>query len=137
MVAPYPTLGELNKRAAGAFWAEKEKSLIKSLSGRFLVLSIIFVMAAEVLIFVPSVARFRQDYLAVRLEKAQIASLSVLASENTRIPASLASELLGNAGVGRSASAARSRRRCDPGHRFSDKCGGLDDRCHHAAGAAA
>jgi len=35
----------------------------------------------------------------VRLEKAQIASLSVLASENTRIPASLASELLGNAGV--------------------------------------
>ena len=73
--------------------------MIKSLSGRFLILSIIFVMAAEVLIFVPSVARFRQDYLAVRLEKAQIASLSVLASENTRIPASLASELLGNAGV--------------------------------------
>ena len=73
--------------------------MIKSLSGRFLILSIIFVMAAEVLIFVPSVARFRQDYMAARLEKAQIASLSVLASENTQIPATLAQELLDNAGV--------------------------------------
>ena len=35
----------------------------------------IFVMLAEVLIFVPSIARFREDYLLTRLERAQIASL--------------------------------------------------------------
>ncbi|EPX76840.1 sensor histidine kinase [Litoreibacter arenae] len=62
-------------------------------------LTIIFVMIAEVLIFVPSVARFRQDYLLARLEKSQIASLSVLASQNQNISSTLAQELLDNAGV--------------------------------------
>ncbi|WP_298258292.1 HAMP domain-containing sensor histidine kinase [uncultured Litoreibacter sp.] len=73
--------------------------MINSLSGRFLLLSIIFVMIAEVLIFVPSVARFRQDYLLARLEKSQIASLSVLASQDQSISPDLAQELLDNAGV--------------------------------------
>ncbi|WP_281858322.1 sensor histidine kinase [Litoreibacter halocynthiae] len=73
--------------------------MINSLSGRFLLLTIIFVMIAEVLIFVPSVARFRQDYLLARLEKSQIASLSVLASQNQGITTDLAKELLDNAGV--------------------------------------
>ena len=49
--------------------------MLNTLSGRFLVLTVVFVMLAEVLIFVPSVARFRQDYLLLRLERAQIASL--------------------------------------------------------------
>ena len=49
---------------------------LNSLSGRFLMLTIVFVMLAEVLIFVPSVARYREDYLLARLERAQIASLS-------------------------------------------------------------
>lgn len=73
--------------------------MINSLSGRFLLLTIIFVMIAEVLIFVPSVARFRQDYLLARLEKSQIASLSVLASQDQSITSDLAQELLDNAGV--------------------------------------
>ncbi len=70
---------------------------LNSLSGRFLMLTIIFVMLAEVLIFVPSVARFREDYLLNRLERAQIASLSLLA--NDMIDANLEAELLKNAGV--------------------------------------
>ncbi|WP_394197191.1 sensor histidine kinase [Litoreibacter albidus] len=73
--------------------------MINSLSGRFLILTVIFVMLAEVLIFVPSVARFREDYLLARLEKSQIASLSVLASQDQNISSSLAQELLDNAGV--------------------------------------
>ena len=36
-------------------------------------------MLAEVLIFVPSIARFRADYLLTRLKQAQIASLTQLA----------------------------------------------------------
>ncbi|NND44722.1 MAG: HAMP domain-containing histidine kinase [Xanthomonadales bacterium] len=70
---------------------------LNSLSGRFLILTTAFVMLAEVLIFVPSVARFREDYLLLRLEKAQIASLALLA--NDMIPADLEQELLQNAGV--------------------------------------
>ncbi len=73
--------------------------MINSLSGRFLILTVIFVMIAEVLIFVPSVARFRADYLEDRLEKAQIASLSVLASEDQAVSPELARELLENAEV--------------------------------------
>lgn len=54
-------------------------------------------MLAEVLILVPSVARFREDYLLSRLERAQIASLALLA--NDVIDVDLEDELLANAGV--------------------------------------
>lgn len=69
-----------------------------TLSGRFLLLTAAFVMLAEVMIFVPSMARFRADYLLSRLEKAQIAALSVLASDRMIAP-ELERELLANAGV--------------------------------------
>lgn len=71
--------------------------MLNSLSGRFLILTAIFVMLAEVLIFVPSVARYRADFLMNRLERAQIASLALLA--NDTIDTSLQEELLDNAGV--------------------------------------
>ena len=67
---------------------------LNSLSGRFLILTTIFVMLAEILIFVPSVARFRQDYLLLRLERAQIASLALLADD--MIEPELEVELLRN-----------------------------------------
>ncbi|HHX90927.1 MAG TPA: HAMP domain-containing histidine kinase [Paracoccus sp.] len=70
----------------------------RTLSGRFLLLTIIFVLLAEVLVFVPSVSRFREDYLLTRLERAQIASLALLASDGS-ISDKLAEELLVNAGV--------------------------------------
>ncbi len=71
--------------------------ILNTLSGRFLILTTVFVMLAEVLIFVPSVARFREDYLLLRLEKAQIASLVLLAEEQIAMP--LEEELLKNADV--------------------------------------
>ena len=71
--------------------------MFNTLSGRFLILTVIFVMLAEVLIFVPSIARFREDYLLARLERAQIASLVLLAEE--MIDAELEAELLKNADV--------------------------------------
>jgi signal transduction histidine kinase len=71
--------------------------LINSLSGRFLILTVIFVMLAEVLIFVPSIARFREEFLITRLERAQIASLVLLADDE--VNPDLQEELLRNAGV--------------------------------------
>ncbi|MGK7754988.1 MULTISPECIES: sensor histidine kinase [unclassified Roseovarius] len=70
---------------------------LKSLSGRFLILTVVFVMLAEVLIFFPSIARFREDFLMDRLQRAQIASLALLA--NDQISNELQEELLQNAGV--------------------------------------
>ena len=55
---------------------------MNTLSGRFLILTILFVMLAEVLVFVPSVARHRENYLLVRLEKAQVATMALLVSDD-------------------------------------------------------
>jgi hypothetical protein len=71
--------------------------MLNSLSGRFLILTIVFVMLAEILIFVPSIARFREDYLLNHLERAQIASLALLADD--MLDPKLEAELLENAGV--------------------------------------
>ncbi|MCY1127429.1 HAMP domain-containing sensor histidine kinase [Frigidibacter sp. RF13] len=71
---------------------------LKTLSGRFLILTALFVMLAEILIFVPSVARFREDYIRSRLERAQIASLSLLAAGDM-IDEKVEGELLANAEV--------------------------------------
>ena len=71
--------------------------MLRTLSGRFLILTVLFVMLAEVFIFFPSIARFRQDYLFDRLERAQIASLALLADD--MIDRDLEEELLLNAGV--------------------------------------
>jgi signal transduction histidine kinase len=71
---------------------------LNTLSGRFLALTVAFVLLAEVLVFVPSVARFRHDWLLLRLERAQIAALAVLAGGG-EVSAELEGELLANAGV--------------------------------------
>lgn len=72
--------------------------ILRTLSGRFLILTVVFVMLAEVLIFVPSIARFRIDFLTMRLEKAQIAALAQLAAPDMVTP-ELEAELLANAEV--------------------------------------
>ncbi len=73
-------------------------SFFKTLSGRFLLLTFAFFVLAEILILVPSMARFRADYLMDKLEKAQIASLATLATDEMIGP-ELEKELLANAGV--------------------------------------
>ena len=71
--------------------------MFQTLSGRFFILSVLFVVLAEVLILVPSVARFRQDYLSASLERAQIASLALEAED--RISSDLEAELLETAEI--------------------------------------
>ena len=73
---------------------------LNTLSGRFAALTALFVALAELFVLVPAVSNFRLDYLQTQLEKAQIASLSLLAtSQDESITADLESELLRNAGV--------------------------------------
>lgn len=76
----------------------KRQGFLNTLSGRFLILTVIFVMLAEVMIFVPSIARFRADFMLTRLKQAQIAALTQLATENMIMP-ELEAELLANAEV--------------------------------------
>lgn len=68
--------------------------LFRSLSGRLLVLTIAVVMLVEVAIFVPSVARFRLDYLTERVVRAEIAAMSVLAAPDGMVSPALQAALL-------------------------------------------
>jgi signal transduction histidine kinase len=69
------------------------------LSAKLLLLTLLFVMLAEVLIFVPSVANFRINWLNDRLTAAQLASLAAEASPNGDVPQMLRNELLRTAQV--------------------------------------
>ena len=73
--------------------------LARTLSGRLLLLTVMIVMVIEVLVFFPSVARFREDYLMQRLQMAQIASLALLAADDRMVEEALEVELLENAEV--------------------------------------
>ena len=90
--------GKDGPEAPGAGGTRAQDMVLNSLSGRFLLITTLFVVLAEVLILVPSVARYRVDYLHLRLERAQIASLAVLASDGV-IDEKLEKELLATAGV--------------------------------------
>lgn len=72
--------------------------LIKSLSARLLVLTVFFVMVGEVLIFVPSVARFRMTYFDSHLAAGELAALALEASPSGRLDRGLVKKLLARVG---------------------------------------
>ena len=69
------------------------------LSGKLLVLTILFVMIAEVLIYVPSLANFRVTWLRDRLQTGYTAALVLDAAPNGMVPDSLAKEVLNSIGA--------------------------------------
>ncbi len=70
-----------------------------SLSEKLLILTVLFVMLAEILIFLPSIGNYRKNWLEERLSSAQIASLAVEAAPDNMIPEKLRKELLNHAQV--------------------------------------
>jgi signal transduction histidine kinase len=73
--------------------------LLRSLSARLLVLTIFFVMVGEVLIFVPSVARFRMTYFDNHLASGELATLALKASPTGRLDRELVDKLLAQVGA--------------------------------------
>ncbi len=69
------------------------------LSAKLLLLTILFVMVAEVLVFVPSVSNFRRQWLMERLAAAEIASLAAEAAPGGQLPKTLRDQLLESARV--------------------------------------
>ncbi len=69
-------------------------SLTQGLSARLLVLTISFVMIGEVLIYVPSVSRYRLVYLQERLAAAHEATLALEASPDGMVSPELEQQLL-------------------------------------------
>ena len=72
---------------------------LTGLSGKVLALTIIFVMLGEVLIFLPSIANFRIQWLKGRVAQAEIAALAAEAAPDKLLSNDLRSEILMGAGV--------------------------------------
>jgi hypothetical protein len=73
--------------------------LLTSLSARLLVLTVFFIMLGEVLIFVPSVARFRMTYFDNRIARGELAALALEASPTGHLDRGLVAKLLSRVGA--------------------------------------
>ncbi len=73
---------------------DHEVSLLRGLSGKLLGLTIAFVMLAEVLIFIPSVANFRNVWLRGHLDTVEAASIVFLDTADPMLSAQAQKELL-------------------------------------------
>ena len=75
------------------------RSLRIGLSGKLLFLTVLFVMLAEILIYVPSIANYRLNWLNDRLAAAHTAALVLDAAPSGMVPESLAKDVLNSIGA--------------------------------------
>lgn len=73
--------------------------LQRSMSSKLLVLTVLFVMIAEVLIFTPSVARYREAWMAEKLAAGHLAALALSAAPERMVTPALERELLAHVGA--------------------------------------
>ena len=71
----------------------------RSLSAKLLILTTAFVMLAEVLIYCPSIGRFRLVYLQERLAAAHLAILALEATPDQMVSEEMERELMSHVGA--------------------------------------
>ena len=120
------TLAEHWSRLSVPKWAEKYRSNWRDLGlpSKLLMLTGVFVLLAEVLIFLPSVSTFRVDWLNERLTAAQLATLAAEGFPGGDVPSGLRAEMLRTAQVKAIASRRQGVRRLGAAGRSAD-----DHRC--------
>ena len=79
--------------------ATERKVLRFGLASRVLLLTIAFVMLAEVAVYVPSIANYRNNWLRDRLSAAYTAALVLEAAPDSMVPDELKTELLSSVGT--------------------------------------
>src|SRR5476651_1473916 len=87
-------LGRLRARLAAGYGLVSH-----SLSGRLLLLTVLYVMVAEVLIFVPSVGRYHRELLDNHIESAELAVLPLTEPGGEGLSGEVRSTLLMRAGA--------------------------------------
>ncbi len=90
--APLQVLGEATDKLKEP--AANKIEIGRGLSTKLLILTIIFVMIAEILIFVPSIANFRNVWLQSHLDTAETASIVYLDATNAMLSAPAQAQLL-------------------------------------------
>lgn len=88
---------DMDKEAGAARSDSLWSTAIHSLSARLLILTIAFVMLAEVLIFAPSVANFRVTWINEKLSAAHLAILALDATPDGMVSETLEQQLLHHA----------------------------------------
>jgi signal transduction histidine kinase len=88
-------LRESGSRGGG----QGRRTLASSLSGRILVLVLLYLMVAGALVYFPSVARYHRELLAERIESAELAILPFTEAPGAQLSAELREQLLTQAGV--------------------------------------
>lgn len=78
---------------------ETRSSRYSGLSAKVLALTILFVLLGEVLIFLPSIANFRIQWMKARIAQAEIAALAAEAAPDAILDEALRTEILKGAGV--------------------------------------
>ncbi|HUZ72379.1 MAG TPA: HAMP domain-containing sensor histidine kinase [Stellaceae bacterium] len=71
----------------------------RGVSARLLALTVAFVMASEVVIFLPSLSRFRIDYLVNRIDAAHLAMFALEATPDKMVSQQLADAILAQVGA--------------------------------------
>jgi len=94
-----PDLKHMNEPAPAAPATERVRRPHFGLSGKLLVLTLLFVMLDEVLIYVPSVANFRLNWLKDRLAAAHVAAMVLKAAPRDMVPQDLKQQILGEIGA--------------------------------------
>jgi signal transduction histidine kinase len=97
-----PLLGSATStqsKGVRTLFAGWQRARMLGLSGKLLVLTGIFIMLAEVLIFVPSIANYRVNWLSDRINAAHLAALASDAVPGGVVPAMIKAELLSTAQV--------------------------------------
>jgi signal transduction histidine kinase len=75
------------------------RALLSSLSGRILLLVLLYLMVAGALVYFPSVARYHRELMAQRIETSELAILPFTEMPGEQLSAEMRSELLNRAGV--------------------------------------
>lgn len=87
--------GRTDASRSGGAAAGRRRSL--GLSSKLLLLTVLFVLIAEVLVYVPSIANFRNNRLAERIRSAELIAIAL--SDSGDVPRVLQDRLLGNMGA--------------------------------------
>ncbi|MBV9332353.1 MAG: HAMP domain-containing histidine kinase [Alphaproteobacteria bacterium] len=85
--------------AAGASLRKFSQLVTQSLSGRLLLLTLVYVLVIEIVLFMPSIGRYHRQLLDAHIESAELAILPFTQPGAERLPASLRMELLDRAGA--------------------------------------
>src|SRR6266436_1222902 len=89
----------MTDRPAAAEGSTRARVPRLGLSGKLLILTILFVMVAEVLIYVPSIANFRLNWLNDRLSAAYTAALVFEAAPGGMVTDTVARQILDSIGA--------------------------------------